>query len=89
MTHRKRTPAFIVFYMLFWPETWRILMGVAAACLLGPGIIPSDLGTSGSWMMYFMMATIGYSVSAIPANGISRWMRKWFVRLFSNSTAAR
>lgn len=81
MTRRKLTPVYILFFLLLWPDTWRILMGVAMAGLMGPGIIPPDLGPPGSWMFYFMLATIGYSVFAVPARGITNWLKKLIIRL--------
>lgn len=81
MAKRKITPGYLLFFLLLWPDTWRILIGAAIAGLLGPPIIPSDLGPPGSWMFFFMLATIGYSVAGIPARGITKWLKKMILRL--------
>lgn len=82
MAKRKITTGYLLFFLLLWPDTWRILIGAAIAGLLGPAIIPSDLGSPGSWMFYIMLATIGYSVAGIPAREISKQLKKLVVRLY-------
>jgi hypothetical protein len=76
VNQRKLTPGYIFFYLLFWPETWRIVIGVIIAALLGPMVIPVDFATAGMVMLYLMLATIGYSVASVPARGISRLLKK-------------
>ena len=76
MTKRPMTPAYLFFYLLFWPDTWRIVIGLAAALLLAPRITPSDQGTFGLVMMHVMLACIGFAASAKPARGIAGFFRK-------------
>ena len=76
MNRRKLTPGYIIFYLLFWPDTWCIVLGIAFAAVVGPAIIPDDLGVAGSWLLYIMLATIGYRITAPVGRGISRWLRK-------------
>lgn len=76
MAKRPKTPGFIFFYILFSPETWRILSGGILAVLLAPSIAPKELAGAGLWLFYIMLATIGYSVTAIPARALSRLIKK-------------
>jgi len=79
MTHspkRTSSPAYWFFYLLFWPDTWRIFMGVAASALLVPVIAPPDLTPGGRVVLYVMVAAIGWAVSAIPAGWITGLLKK-------------
>lgn len=73
------TPTYLFFFILFWPDTWRIAFGLLAAGVLPPLIMPPDLGWFGTGMFHFMIACIGYSAAAAPARGISRLLRKWIL----------
>jgi len=74
------TSSYILFYILFWPDTWRIIIGILAAWLLPPHIMPPDLGLFGSGMFYFMIACIGYAASASPARGLSRVLQRLILK---------
>ena len=71
MRKKPLTPGYVFFYILFWPDTWRILIGIAAACLLAPRFVYPDLGTLDTGMIYVMLASIGYAFSSLPARWIS------------------
>jgi hypothetical protein len=71
--------SYIVFFLLFWPDTYRILAGIAAAFFISPRIIPPDLSFFGTGMFYFMIACIGYSVSAPLSRRIVRLLKKWIL----------
>lgn len=75
---RKRpiTPSYIVFYILFLPDSWRILIGCIAAWLLTPFIVKPDMGISARVILYVMTATIGYAGSGVPARWITRFFKK-------------
>jgi hypothetical protein len=77
---KKWTPGYVFFYILFWPDTWRILIGFAAACLLAPRFVYSDLGTWGTGMIYVMVASIGYAFSSSPARWISDRLKKQILK---------
>jgi hypothetical protein len=68
---RPLTPAYIIFYILFWPDTWRILAGLVLSLLITPHILPADLGTGGRAMLYVMVAAIGWAMSGKPAAWIT------------------
>ena len=78
MKHNKRklTPAYLFFYLLFWPDTWRIAFGVVAAGLLTPRILPADRVLFEAAMVFVMLACIGYAVSAKPARRFTLWLQK-------------
>lgn len=69
-------PAYVFFYILFLPDTWRVLMGAGVAYLLVPTILPPDIDLAGRMVIYIMCATIGYAVSGIPGNAISRLLKR-------------
>lgn len=68
---RPITPTYIVFYLLFFPDTWRILAGIVVAVLLVPKIAPADLAPAGRAMLHVMVAGIGWAVTARPARWIT------------------
>jgi len=73
---RALTLSYMLFYILFLPDTWQILIGIVAACILAPRAISANSGVFGSIMLYVMIATIGYAASRLPARGIARVIRK-------------
>ena len=80
MGKKKLTAGYVFFYILFWPDTWRILIGAAAACLLAPRIVYPDLGILGAGAIYVMLASIGYAFSASPARWISDRIKKLILK---------
>ena len=77
---RPLTPAYVVFYILFWPDTWRILVGLLTAMLFTPHILPEDMGTAGRAMLYVMVAAIGWSLSNKPARWITAQLKKMILK---------
>jgi len=77
---RPLTPAYILFFILFSPDTWRIIAGIVFSWLLTPRIAPPNLGVLGIGMIYVMLACIGYSVFSWPARQISRLLQKWILK---------
>lgn len=71
MPKRPITPAYIAFYVLFFPDTWRILAGILLAVALAPKIAPADLEPAGRAMLYVMLACIGWAITARPARWIT------------------
>ena len=76
MQKRPLTPTYLFFYLLFWPDTWRILIGLIIAGLLTPRLLSSDRVIFELIMLFFMLAAIGYTVSAKPARWITERLRK-------------
>ncbi len=73
---RPLTPAYVVFYILFSPDTWRVLAGVALALLFTPYILPPDLSQGGRVMLYIMITAIGWALSAKPAHWMAGQLKK-------------
>ena len=76
MPKRSLTLSYILFYILFLPDSWQILAGVIAAYFLAPRAITPETGLFGRIMLYIMIATIGYAASRLPARGITRCIKK-------------
>ncbi|MFZ0243728.1 MAG: hypothetical protein WAL90_18965 [Desulfobacterales bacterium] len=73
---RPLTAGYVFFYLIFWPDTWRLLIGIAAAGGLAPRLVSSGMGLPGKAMIYLMLATIGYALSAVPARWISAGIKR-------------
>jgi len=69
--------SYIFFYILFLPDSWRILMGIIFSGLLTPLIFTPDIDFSGRVVICIMMAFIGYSATGVPA----RWITEQFKKL--------
>lgn len=80
MSKRPITPAYIIFFILFLPDSWRILMGIALGALLGPYLIEPDMAASGRAIMFLMIATIGYAAAGVPARWITQLLKKWILK---------
>jgi hypothetical protein len=76
---RPLTPGYVLFYILFLPDTWQVLIGVLVACFFTPLILSPEMETPAKVVVYLMMATIGYAASRRPARGISRLLKKWIL----------
>ena len=76
LARRKITPGYIVFYILFLPDTWQLSIGVLSAAVLGPAIASAQFSAMGNVVLYGMLAAIGYAVSAVPARRFAQWLRK-------------
>ena len=74
------TPAYIFFYLLFSPDTWRILTGVLMATLLVPSLTAArELSPAGKGMVWIMVAGIGYGFSGMPAKKLAAFLRRKIV----------
>jgi uncharacterized membrane protein len=71
-----KTISYYLFYALFLPDTWQIIIGIAASYILTPLAMHHGSGLFGRVMLYVMIATIGYTASRMPARGISRIIKK-------------
>jgi len=79
LAKRPITPAYIIFYILFLPDSWRILAGIAAAVFLTPYVTGTDMDAVGRVIMFVMLAAIGYAASGVPARVITGKLKKWFL----------
>lgn len=77
MSKRPLTPGYIFFYILFSADTWRILTGVVLALLLAPSLVASrELSQAGEWVLWLMVAGVGYGFSGRPAKKFAAFLRR-------------
>jgi hypothetical protein len=74
---RPLTVTYLLFYILFSADTWRILVGIAVAFFLAPHIIRPDYDLMGATIIYIMLASIGYAFSG----RLGRWISDALKRL--------
>lgn len=79
MPQRPKTPTYYVFFLLFSPDTWRILAGFVIAVLLVPGITPAGVAMPGRIMLYVMVAAIGWAGTGKPAQWVTTALKKWLL----------
>lgn len=76
MPDKPKNLPYYIFFILFHPDTYRILIGFLAAVLVVPQITPPDLSTAGRVMLYVMVACMGYAISAKPGVWITGALKK-------------
>ncbi len=76
MNQHPRSAFYTFFYILFLPDTWQILMGFLLTIFLAPLLLSPSMGLAAKWMIYIMIASIGYAVTVVPARGMVRMLRK-------------
>lgn len=76
LAKRKITPGYVFFYILFLPDSWRIVIGVIVSVAATPYIIKPDMTAGAEGMLYIMTATIGYGVSGFAGRRISGFFKK-------------
>lgn len=77
---RPLTPTYLFFYLLFWPDTWRIVFGLAVAFIIAPHLKGTEADLPRTLMIGIMLAAIGYAVSAKPARFISTKLRSLILK---------
>lgn len=79
MARRTVTPAYIIFYILFLPDSWRIAIGISAAALFDHFVTGPDTDAVGRVIIFVMLAATGYAASGIPGRFIAGKMKKWIL----------
>lgn len=77
---RPLTPTYIVFYILFLPDSWQILMGLILAWLIHPLAMTPEMVLFKRLLIFLMLATIGYTATRIPGRWIAGRLQKWILR---------
>jgi len=72
----RRTVGYYLFYLIFSPDFWRLLIGIAAAAWLAPKIIRPDMTAMAGAMLYVMLATIGWAASGVPGRWICEKLKR-------------
>ncbi len=80
MSKRPLTPVYILFFILFSPDTWRIIAGVVFAWILTPLVVRPDMGSMAVGMLGVMLTCIGYVLFAWPAKKVSRILQKLILK---------
>jgi hypothetical protein len=77
---KRLSPLYVVFYILFSPDTWRVLFGVAIAAYGTPRIMgmTEQITTLGRYVIFLMLAAIGWVVFARPARWIATRLQRFF-----------
>jgi len=76
-SHRKLTPGYVLFYLIFSADTWRVLCGIILALLLAPQLAEGrDLGRGANAMLGLMLVAIGWWVSAWPMERWAAFLRR-------------
>lgn len=64
---------YVFFYLLFSPDTWRILIGLVAAIFLGPkAVAMGNYTPAGQAVIWLMILALGYVLSAPVGRLISK-----------------
>lgn len=79
MPKRQITPTYIVFYILFLPDTWQILMGIGFALLLQSLATSPEMTAFSKVLIFVMLVTIGYAITRMPAKWIAGKIKKFFL----------
>lgn len=85
MKKRKITLSYIIFYILFLPDTYRLIIGILAAWFFAPYVVESrPMPREGGFVVWVMIATIGYAMSTRLGNMISDWMKNIIIPVRKN-----
>lgn len=70
---------YLFFFLLFSPDTWRVLIGLLAALIVGPrATAGGDYSPAGRAVVWLMILAIFYVLSAPVGRSISRRMTALF-----------
>ena len=75
---KRMTPAYLFFYLLLSDDTWRLVIGVSLAVILGPYLLPLDQTGMGIYVMFITTVVIGWAVSKVPSRWIVRQLKLLF-----------
>lgn len=77
MRKRPLTVSYILFYLLFSDDTWRIAVGFVCAVFFGPLVAQGrNLNQGAEVILWLMIMAIGWSVSAWPAKKITAALQR-------------
>jgi len=79
LSKRQLTVRYILFYILFLPDSWQILAGLIAAWFLAPLVELPEAGFGGRAVLFIMLVAIGYAAFRMPARWITRSLVKWIL----------
>ncbi len=71
MPREKLTPLYVLFYVLFSPDTYRVLAGIVCGAVLMPKLLPQETTVLGKYVLFLMLFCIGWAASGVPARWIA------------------
>ena len=81
LRNNKNLLVYVIFYLIFSPDTWRILIGLLAAIIIGPKIVVGgNYSPSGQVVIWLMILALGYVLSAPVGRYISKKLTANFNR---------
>ncbi len=81
---RPVTPTYIVFYILFLPDSWQVLMGLGLAWFAKRYATTPEMSGFSKIIIFIMLLTIGYTITRKPAFWVTRKLKK---RVIGNGSA--
>ena len=75
---QRLTPAYLLSYILFSEDTWRVAIGFVSAVILAPYLLPFDHTGIGRYVMFITVVVIGWAVSKVPSQWIVRQLKLLF-----------
>ncbi|MBL0716023.1 MAG: hypothetical protein JJV98_20240 [Desulfosarcina sp.] len=69
---KRRGPVDFLFYFLFTPDTWRILIGTVSAVILTPWLLPVDRTGMGRYVLFIMIVVVGWAITGVPGRWIAQ-----------------
>ncbi len=86
MKKRKITLSYIIFYILFLPDTYRLILGLLAAWFFTPYVVETrPMPREGVFVVWVMIATIGYAMTTRIGDLISDWMKNIILPVRKNN----
>lgn len=79
MARHPITFGYVLFYVLFSVDTWRIVLGIIIAFFLVPRIPATHIGPGGKAMLWVMVACIGWWITAYPGKLMANAVRRFFL----------
>lgn len=73
---QRLTPAYIVFHILFSPDTWRVAFGTVIAVILTPLILPVDRTGMGRYVIFIMLVVLVWAISTAPAKWVAARLQR-------------
>lgn len=72
------TPAYVLFYLIFSEDTWRLGFGGLFAYIFAPSVLATrEVQLGGIVLVYLMLICIGWWAFAYPAKKITQILMTW------------
>ncbi len=80
MARHPITFSYVLFYVLFSVDTWRIVLGVIFAFALVPHLPAGNIGLGGKVMLWVMVVCIGWWITVYPGKLMAKAVRRFFLK---------